>query len=118
MVARSAEHGEATDHAAADAVDHPAAGVADQQRQQVGDARVRPAWRSSAFGVQPHRDEERGDQAPGDDAPMLGMIMFDKNVPNFWTWTRTQVRVAGGAVAWPCWSFLKSADPSVRSETG
>jgi hypothetical protein len=27
------------------------------------------------------------------------MIMFDKKVPNFWTWTRTEVRVCGGAVA-------------------
>jgi hypothetical protein len=27
------------------------------------------------------------------------MIMFDKKVPNFWTWTRTEVRsVGGGAV--------------------
>jgi hypothetical protein len=32
-------------------------------------------------------------------AAMLGMIMFDKKVPNFWTWTRTEVRVGGGAVA-------------------
>ena len=22
-------------------------------------------------------------------APMLGMIMPDRNVPNFWTWTRS-----------------------------
>jgi len=32
-------------------------------------------------------------------AAMLGMIMFDKKVPNFWTWTRTEVRSCGGAVA-------------------
>jgi hypothetical protein len=32
-------------------------------------------------------------------AAMFGMIMFDKNVPNFWTWTRTEVRGSGGAVA-------------------
>jgi hypothetical protein len=32
-------------------------------------------------------------------AAMLGMIMFDQKVPNFWTWTRTEVRVCGGAVA-------------------
>ena len=27
-------------------------------------------------------------------APMLGMTMFDRNVPNFWTLTRTPVRGA------------------------
>jgi len=27
-------------------------------------------------------------------APMLGMTMFDKKVPNLWTWTRVDARSA------------------------
>jgi hypothetical protein len=38
------------------------------------------------------------------------MIMFDKKVPNFWTWTRTDVRVSGGAVAVTMLVLSESAD--------
>ncbi len=31
-------------------------------------------------------------------APMFGMIMLDRNVPNFWTRTRTPARGAGDVV--------------------
>ena len=36
-------------------------------------------------------------------APMFGMIMLDRNVPNFWTWTRAD-RSAVRRTAWlsPC----------------
>ena len=100
------------DHAAADVVvTHPAAGVADQHRQQVGDHRADDA---AAVAGAPAADlgdpavgrpqAERSRAAEGDpavsmnravirpqamNAPMLGITMLDRKVPNFWTWTRT-----------------------------
>jgi hypothetical protein len=52
-----------------------------------------------AFGVQPTGMKNAVTRPHAMMAAMLGMIMFDKKVPNFWTWTRTEVRFSGGAVA-------------------
>ncbi len=52
-----------------------------------------------SFGVQPTGMKNAVTRPHAMIAAMLGMIMFDKKVPNFWTWTRTEVRVGGGAVA-------------------
>jgi hypothetical protein len=44
---------------------------------------LRPKPPSPGTGNHPSLDEERGDQAPGDEGAMFGMIMPDRNVPNF-----------------------------------
>ncbi len=56
-----------------------------------------------SFGVHPSGMKNAVTRPQAMIAAMLGMIMFDKKVPNFCTWTRTDVRDAcvSGAVDMP-----------------
>ena len=54
-----------------------------------------------SFGVQPTSMKNAVMSPQAMIAPMFGMIMLDKNVPNRWTWTRAPaprrgVRCCGG----------------------
>ena len=55
-----------------------------------------------SFGVHPSGMKNAVIRPQAMIAPMFGMIMLDRNVPNFWTWTRTDVRDAGAAWLSPC----------------
>ena len=102
------------DHATAGVVEHLAAGVADQDRQQVGDHRADDAAAGEVAPAADLRDPAVGEPSPmpssgsqptsmnravirphAMNAPMLGMTMLDRNVPNFCTWTRAPVRGCG-----------------------
>ena len=63
--------GDRTDHRAAIAVYQLAAGVADQERQQERDHRANEL-REGLVGQPAGGNEERGDQAPGDERPDVG----------------------------------------------
>ena len=51
-----------------------------------------------SFGVQPTSMKKAVMIPQAMIAPMLGMIMFDKKVPNRWTWTRVPPRARASCV--------------------
>src|SRR6476659_2199056 len=51
-------------------------------------------------------------------APMLGITMFDKKVPNFWTCTRAEVRGAGVCVAVAMPVPFSDVSPGARPVAG
>src|SRR6188472_4280060 len=56
-----------------------------------------------SFGVKPSGMKNIVIRPQAMIAPMLGMIMLDRNVPNFWTWTRALVRGAGVVTVEAIW---------------
>jgi hypothetical protein len=44
-------------------------------------------------------------------APMLGRTMFDRNVPNRWTWSRIPPLLGAVSVVLAIWTFLERGRP-------
>src|SRR5262245_13906281 len=63
-----------------------------------------------SLGVQPTGMKNAVSRPHAMIAAMLGMIMFDRKVPNFWMWTRTEVRCCRGAVAVTMLVLSEAAD--------
>ena len=109
-----------------DAVDHPAALTRDQQRQQVSDHRADDARVRHTVGVLTEA-ADRGRPGPAGlmknavirpqamKAPMLGIIMPDRNVPNFCTATLAPPGLAVAVVIDAASPFLL---PGLATEAG
>src|SRR3954466_14334675 len=63
-----------------------------------------------SFGVQPTGMKNAVSRPHAMTDEMLGMIMFEQKVTNFWMWMRTEVRSCGGAVAVTMLVLSDSAD--------